>query len=148
MKEAANDGKQDIPSAPYNAEHLVYFGAMAVRERITASNTCGCTSAVRHVPRTVSDWANLLKSADVQVVPIPAEAGFTAILVQDDRVGWVCYLSCLLLCWEQRRVLCEKYCEWMMTDCFLLGRGCPEAFDLPNATIRAGIAKRVADELC
>lgn len=141
-------GPQDAPKAPYNAEHLIHFGAIAIRERIVAAyGPSGNASAAPRIPHTVCDWADLLASAGVEIIPVRAKARFTAELVRDERAGWFCFVNCFLPHQRQRHTLCEKYCERLMACCSLLGQGCPEAFDLPNEEIRARIAGRVADGL-
>ena len=144
---AGTDEPQD--ESAYNAGHIVHFGTIIIRDRIvTQQRRGGSCAPVYAAPRSVYDWVDLLEASGVSVVPVRGADNVDGEIMLHESAGWLCFVNCWQSSDVQRVSLCKCYCEFLMRDCQVLGRGCPEAYRVSLAEMRRQIAQAVADELC
>ena len=100
-------------------------------------------------PHSAAQWHLMLTESGicVQYAPFPGEC--RAAMVRHAQHGWLCVVNSCQDCAALPAALCCAFCQFLLSECPLLGEGCPPAVaGAENDAIRVRLGRQVAAELC
>ena len=139
---------------PYNENFIVLSSIRVVRDWILLrGKTGGSASPLYKAPQNEAEWGQVFRFADIDLFRVRAKYDFDGCLLRlggdEAAPRWTCLVNACISHEKRCHAFCCQYCEWLMSDCAILGYGRPEVFSGTTlGAMRRRIANAVAADLC
>ena len=133
------------------AENRIVDGCTRLLIQKLITHYAGTPSAdpAQATPHSAAQWHQLLTESGICVQYAPFPGKCRAAMVRHASYGWLCVVNSRQDHEALPAALCCAFCQFLMSECPLLGEGCPPAVaGAENDVIRVRLGRQVAAELC